>query len=290
MKLAASTPDLPGNRATRVGIAPALIVRVSPGHAERVQDAVAVEEPLQIRIHGEAWATTLRTPGSDSELVAGLLLAEGLIGSEKDVLGIAPCGRPGEEGYGNVVDVNLAPDASRKFDSDPNRRALFMNSACGVCGRAGIDDLLARLGVLESSASFDSAWLLGLVSALSAAQRNFARTGGLHAAGIAASGKQFRVVREDIGRHNAVDKAIGRLLLDDQLPASNSALVVTGRAGFEIVQKALVAGIPALVSVSAPSSLAIRMAENAGLLLIGFAREHRFNIYAGSERLEVPAD
>ena len=178
MRFVGSGPDLPGNRATRVGIAKAAIVRVSPGHAERVEDAVAVEEPLQIRVHGDAWATTLRTPGSDSELVAGLLLAEGLIGYEKDVLGIAPCGRLGEEGYGNVVDVNLAPGASRKFESDPHRRALFMNSACGVCGRAGIDDLLARLGVLESTASFDSAWLLGLVSALSAAHRNFARTGG----------------------------------------------------------------------------------------------------------------
>ncbi|MET0792590.1 MAG: formate dehydrogenase accessory sulfurtransferase FdhD, partial [Polyangiaceae bacterium] len=274
--------SLPSSRATRAGIAAAEVVRVRTQHSERLIDEVAVEEPLEIRIHGDAWATTMRTPGSDSELVAGLLLAEGVITSTADVLGISHCGRPGEEGWGNVIDVNLAPGV--RDPSEETRRALFMNSACGVCGRAGVEDLLARLAPLSNTTLFSRDWLLGLVTALADAQANFGRTGGLHAAGIASVRGGFQVVREDIGRHNAVDKAIGRLLLDGQLPAQDCALVVSGRAGFELVQKALAAGIPALVSISAPSSLAIRTAQAAGSLLIGFARNQSFNVYAGTDR------
>lgn len=280
---------LPSSRVTSAGITASDVLQVGAGRSERRPDEVAVEEPLEIRIDGEAWATTMRTPGSDPELTAGLLLGEGLIRSSADVLGIRHCGHPGEEGWGNVIDVNLAPGVPGP-DEASSSRCMFMSSACGVCGRAGVEDLLSRLTPLVGGARFGCEWLSGLVSALRGAQANFARTGGLHAAGIARSGQPFRVVREDIGRHNAVDKAIGRLLLDREVPASDCALIVSGRAGFEIVQKALMAGIPALVCVSAPSSLAIRVAESAGALLIGFARERRFNVYAGKERLaDVPS-
>jgi FdhD protein len=276
---------LPSDRATRAGIARSSVVRFKDEQSEVVEDAVVVEEPLQIRIAGEPWVTTLRTPGSDNELVLGFLLAEGVIQSAKDVLSIAPCGRPGDENAANVIEVCLAPGVASPLEHEERRRATLSNASCGVCGRASVDDLLARVQPISSETRFEPAWIAGLEMALGAAQRNFAVTGGLHAAGVAASGANLRVVREDVGRHNAVDKAIGRLLIDGALPASDSALVVSGRAGFEIVQKALAAGIPALICVSAPTSLAIQTAERSGALLVGFARGASFNVYAGGGRL-----
>ncbi len=275
----------PSLSATAAGIERVPIVRSRAGACESSLDDVAVEEPLEIRLSGETFVTTLRTPGSDHELVCGFLLAEGVIQSSRDLLNVAHCGRPDQPGYGNVIDVQLAPEAARGWDANATRRVGLISSACGVCGRNSIDELRARLSPLPPSSRFDAAWLQALPETLRAAQRNFARTGGLHAAGIAASGQPLEVVREDVGRHNAVDKVLGRLLLDDALPARNTALVVSGRAGFEIVHKAVGAGVSALVSVSAPSSLAVETARAFGLLLLGFTRTNGFNVYAATERL-----
>jgi FdhD protein len=249
-------------------------------------DEVAAEEPLEVRLAGETFATTMRTPGHDHELVAGLLFGEGLIGSRAELGSIVHCGRPGEEGHGNVIDV--APGPGFAFDLERvagAARRSVTSAACGVCGRRTIDDLLDRIGVIESPRAIAAAAIRGLPERLRAAQPTFDRTGGLHAAGIADADGELAIVREDIGRHNAVDKAIGRLLLDGRLPAGPELLVVSGRVSFEIVQKALAARIGVLVAVSAPSSLAVRTAERANMTLIGFARAGGFVVYAGFDRL-----
>jgi FdhD protein len=249
-------------------------------------DELSVEEPLEIRIAGETYATTMRTPGHDHELVAGFLLAEGLIGSRQDLGGIAHCGRLGSEGAGNTIDVLPAPGTVLDVEAlGYTRRGTLTSAACGVCGRKLIDDLVLRLQRPAASEPFERAFIASLSEALRDHQPGFDRTGGLHAAGIATPGAGFRVVREDVGRHNAVDKVIGRSLLDDALPASGSVLMVSGRTSFEIVQKALAAGLSAVVGVSAPSSLAVSTAAHFGLLLCGFARKGAFNVYAGAERL-----
>ncbi len=255
-----------------------------PGAAlENHPDELAVEEPLEIRIAGEPLAITMRTPGHDHELVAGFLLAEGLIRSRADLGGIHHCARLGSEGAHNTIDVLPAPGAVLEVET--TRRAMLTASACGMCGRKLIDDLLERLRPAAPSAPFSQSFIAGLSTELGKQQPSFQRTGGLHAAGIALAAGGLCVVREDVGRHNAVDKAIGRLLLDGQLPTPGAVLVVSGRTSFEIVQKALAAGLSGVVGVSAPSSLAVSTAARFGLLLCGFARGARFNVYAGAERL-----
>lgn len=243
-------------------------------------DEVSIEEPLEIRIAGETLAVTMRTPGHDHELVAGFLLAEGLIRTRADLGSIAHCGRTGS--LGNAIDVLPGPGTT--FDVDYTRRGTLVSSACGVCGRKLIDDLLEHL-TPPPAAAFERAFVAGLTDALRRQQPSFERTGGLHAAGIAHPTRGVHLVREDVGRHNAVDKAIGRLVLDDQVPAHGSLLVVSGRTSFEILQKAAAAGLSGVVGVSAPSSLAVSTAQRFGLLLCGFARGSEFNIYAGAERL-----
>jgi FdhD protein len=271
----------------RSGVATTEIVRFRDGQMQARRDAVAVEEPLEIRISGDPLLVTMRTPGHDHELCAGLLLAEGMIQTADDLTGIAHCGRPGEEGYGNALEVTLAPGVSIDETRFEARRGTTLNASCGVCGRRTIDDLLRNAAPLPVCARFRADALAELTTELRQRQPNFDRTGGLHAAGIVDPSGQYRVVREDIGRHNATDKVIGRLLLDDALPARAQVLVVSGRTSFEIVAKAWRAGIAAIVGVSAPSSLAIDTAERAGLLLIGFAREGAFNVYSGATRLET---
>jgi len=268
-----------------VGRSKLAALRFSDGEASRVEDEVAVEEPLEIRIAGDPWLVTLRTPGRDRELVMGLLFAEGLVKSRDDVGTLAHCGRPGEPGYGNVIDVLPAPGTA--FDPEltaASRRAFASTGACGICGRRSIDDLLARVAPLDDALLINPASLCELANELSRQQPDFARTGGLHAAGIARSGS-YHIVREDVGRHNAVDKAIGRLLLDGAAPEPGWVLVVSGRAGFEIVTKAVVARIPVLVAIGAPSSLAVATAESARLTLVGFCRDGSFNVYSGANRL-----
>lgn len=245
---------------------------------------MAIEEPLEIRIAGEPVAVTMRTPGHDAELVLGFLLAEGIVRSVADVGGIAHCGRPGQAG--NVIEVTAAPGHVIDWEPDgPTRRNTLTTSACGVCGRRNIDDLRSRAPRIEDASRFDPDWVRHLTAALGPEQANFAHSGGVHAAAVWDAAGRLHVVREDVGRHNAVDKVVGRLALDGMLPARGMALVVSGRASFEIVQKASVAHIPLLVSVSAPSSLAIEAAESSNMTLVGFARGSRFNVYAGEDRI-----
>jgi FdhD protein len=273
-------------RALRAGIRRLRCERVEQGAVSERDDEVAVEEPLEIRLSGETFAVTMRTPGHDPELVAGLLLAEGLITSRDDLGGIAHCGKPGDEGYGNVVDVAPAPGTA--FDPERARtlrRDLPTSSACGVCGRLTIDDLLARVGPLEDETRFDPLLLGHLPERLRAEQANFDRTGGLHAAAVSDPEGRLSHVREDVGRHNAVDKTIGRHLLDGALPLTGRLLVVSGRSSFEIVQKAISAKLSGVVAVSAPSSLAVDTARRFGLLLVGFARGGTYNVYSGAQRL-----
>jgi FdhD protein len=258
----------------------------SEGALSEREDEVAVEEPLEIRLAGETFAVTMRTPGSDPELVAGFLFAEGLIASRADLGGISHCGKPGQEGYGNVIDVSAAPGSA--FDPErarSARRDLPTSSACGVCGRLTVDDLLARAGVIDDPTRFDPLLLGHLPERLRAGQPNFERTGGLHAAAVSDAEGRLAHVREDVGRHNAVDKTIGRHLLDGTFPLSGRLLVVSGRTSFEIVQKAVCARLAGVVGVSAPSSLAVETAQRFGLLLIGFARGGTYNVYSGAHRL-----
>jgi FdhD protein len=260
------------------------VVRYEGAARECFDDRVAVEEPLEIRIAGETFAVTMRTPGHDEELVLGLLLSEGIVRDVKAVGGVTHCGRPGE--LGNVIEVTAAPGTVIAWEPDGAvRRATLTTSACGVCGRRSIDDLLERVRPLADDTRFARAWVQRLTEELGPRQRNFAASGGVHAAALWSAEARDVVVREDVGRHNAVDKVVGRRALDGGLPARGCALVVSGRASFELVQKALVAQIPLLVSVSAPSSLAVSAARAGGLTLVGFARAQRFNVYSGEERI-----
>ena len=271
-------------RAISSGVERLEVLRHTGTACATVDDVVAVEEPLEIRIAGEAVAVTMRTPGHDHELVLGFLLAEGIVRSVDDVGGIAHCGRPGESG--NVIDVKSAPGHVIDWEpTGPMRRATLVTSACGVCGRRSIDDLLARVGEVRDEARFSADWIRRLTRELAPRQANFAASGGVHAAALWDASGALYVLREDVGRHNAVDKVIGRAALDRRLPAQGMALVVSGRASFELVQKAAVAHIPLLVSVSAPSSLAVAAARSSGMTLVGFAREERFNVYAGEQRI-----
>src|SRR5437899_6045576 len=234
------------------------------GQRRSVLDELAVEEPLEIRVNGQAAGVTMRTPGDDFDLVAGFLLTEGLIANRRDVERIEYASAPDGQVSGNSVNVRL----SRPGDLDVARleRAAMAHSSCGVCGRASIDAVRARgLVRICSELTIDGPLLTDLPAALRAAQRVFGRTGGLHAAALFEGDGRVFAVCEDIGRHNAVDKVIGRALSADRLPLSNTVLVVSGRGGFEIVQKALVASVPILASVSAPSSLAVQLAREFNL-------------------------
>lgn len=251
------------------------------------EDRVIVEEPLELRCGGETLALTMRTPGDDQRLVAGFLFAEGMIRSLQDLSAIVHCGRPGEEGFGNVVEITPSPG----IDLDPEahravRRGGLTSSACGVCGRRTIDDLVARVGPLPLGPLLPWERITEATARLSAQQRRFAHTGGSHAAAALDLAGEVLCAYEDVGRHNAVDKVIGALLYSGRLPADPPPLlVVSGRAGFEIVQKAAAARIPVVVCVSAPSSLAVDLARRANLTLAAFARGDRFNLYSAPERL-----
>ncbi len=262
------------------------------------EDAIAVEEPLEIRVDGETVATTMRTPGADAELALGFLFAEGIIAGAADVSAVVHCGRPGEEGYGNVLDVRSAGgvrlDPERILEG---RRFVPTSSACGVCGRRAIDGLLARVERVERGAVVPADLVTAAIDALPRVQPGFARTGGLHAAALLGADGTVLAAAEDVGRHNAVDKVVGALVRGCRLGAGAApggrpaVLAVSGRAGFEIVQKAAAARVPVVASVSAPTSLAVDLAERAGLTLAGFVRGGAMNVYSHAWRLglAVPA-
>lgn len=252
-------------------------------------DVVAGEEPLEIRVDGSALSTTMRTPGHDIELVHGLLHAEGIIATRSDVVSMRYCDGVDEQGRNtyNVIDVRLSePEAARPAVAAVSRN-LLTSSACGVCGTASIEALhrRSRHPLVIDAPLFDPTVLTALPELLRPRQVGFRTTGGLHAAALARPDGTLERVREDVGRHNAVDKVIGSALLDDRLPLSGVALLTSSRASFELVQKAVLAGIGMLVAVSAPSSLAVELARSADLTLVAFTRGSGFNLYSGHQRV-----
>jgi FdhD protein len=259
-----------------------VVLRVGPSASQESHDVAAVEEPLQIRIGGEPFAVIMRTPGSDRELVAGFLLTERVISSARSLVSIRVLGGPAAGEPHNVVEVALRGEKTTR--AVPARR-VTTNASCGVCGRQTIDALVSDIRPVTASWLMKAAVVAALPARLRDAQPLFAATGGLHAAGLFTPDGKLDVAAEDVGRHNAVDKIVGRFMLEDRLPVMNRALCVSGRASFEIVQKAMVAGIPIIVAVSAPSSLAIELADTSGVTLVGFARGGGFNIYTHAQRI-----
>jgi FdhD protein len=260
----------------------------SDGRIARKQDYLAAEEPLEIRIGNDPLTVTMRTPGHDLELAAGFLLTEGLVSKGSDIRHLANGDGSADVDRGNLVHVSLGPDSG--FDPQKMRRQFFAASSCGICGKASIDAIRSRtLRSPNPNFRVPADTLIGLPDLVRASQAVFGRTGGLHAAALVDKEGGVLVVREDIGRHNAVDKVIGWALLENRVPLSNNLLFVSGRGGFEIVQKAIVAGLPVVASVSAPSSLAVQLARELQLTLVGFLRGRRFVIYAGEERVGTAA-
>ena len=264
------------------------ILRFEAGVFGRREDRVSIEEPLEIRVGSTTLAVTMRTPGHDFELAAGWLLAEGVVRRPEEIVRIEHCREvrsPEEEG--NVVLVHTTEPAGAHVDRA--RRLSLTSSSCGLCGKGSIESIRGQFPPPDPRARFEAGVFGRLPEALRAQQASFAETGGLHAAGIFTLSGELLVCREDIGRHNAVDKAIGLLFRDGRLPLSETILLVSGRASFEIVQKALAAGIPIVAAVSAPSSLAVDLARSSGMALAGFLREGGFNLYSGEERLSGPS-
>ncbi len=252
-------------------------------------DTLAVEEPLEIRIGGEPLAVTMRTPGNDVELAAGFLVSEGVIVRGEQFGSAIHCGGPGTGGAENtynVLDIRLAPDVPPP--APDLARSFYTTSSCGVCGKASIDavETVSAYQVADDPVAIDLERLACLPAALREHQAVFDKTGGLHAAGLfdATTGEAL-VVREDVGRHNAVDKVIGWAVLNDRLPLRGVVLQVSGRTSFELVQKSIMAGVPILAAVSAPSSLAVELAEASGLTLAGFVRGESMNVYTRPDRV-----
>ncbi len=270
---------------------PARRVDLSDGHVAVAArpDTITVEEPLQVRVGGRPLTVTMRTPGDDFDLTIGFLVTEGLVAGADDVATLMHCQDEGDDGRPtfNVVDVVLRdgvelPDVSLE-------RSFFSTSSCGVCGKASIDAVRLRspYDVASDTVAVSPAVLAAMPDTLRAGQKVFERTGGLHAAGLFTAEGELLVVREDVGRHNAVDKVVGWAAREGRLPLTGCVLVVTSRASFELTQKALMAGIPCLAAVSAPSSLAVELAQESGMTLAGFVRPPRLTVYAGGERLGI---
>jgi FdhD protein len=247
------------------------------GAVHSLQDSLAAEDPLEIRIDGTPLTVTMRTPGNDLELAAGFLLTEGIIDS-RDQLAQIPAVAPDSAATSNVVEVQLK---NVQFTAENLRRNFFAASSCGICGKASIEAIRHR-GLRAPACDFrvSPEVLCRLPDTLRADQPVFARTGGLHAAALFDAHGNLVALREDVGRHNAVDKLAGWALLEDRLPLSKFIMLVSGRGGFEIIQKALAAGVPVVASVSAPSSLAVKLAREMGLTLVGFLRGQRFVVYS----------
>jgi FdhD protein len=267
------------------------MTRVSDGAPILKTDTLVAEEPLEIRLGGRPLTITMRTPGDDFELAAGFLVGEGVVARAEEIRSIVYCAGATDDGVNtyNIVDVVLAdgvvlPDLTLE-------RNFYTTSSCGLCGKASLDAvrMVARWSVREDPLRLDPATIATLPDRLRAAQRVFERTGGLHAAGLFDASGELLCVREDVGRHNAVDKLVGWALQRDLLPLTGATLLVSGRASFELAQKAVMAGIPAMAAVSAPSSLAVELAAETGLTLIGFLRGTTMNVYAGAERLGLTA-
>jgi FdhD protein len=263
------------------------VVRIRDGEVTRRPDALAAEEPMEIRVNGRPLTVTMRTPGDDFDLAVGFLVSEGVVHAVDHVAAARYCAGATDGGINsyNVVDVQLdpavpVPDASLE-------RNFYTTSSCGVCGKSSLDAVRTSSAwkVADDPLRVSPGVLAGLPERLRAEQRVFDRTGGLHAAALFSSSGELLVLREDVGRHNAVDKVVGHALRSGLLPLRETVLMVSGRASFELVQKAVMAGVPMLAAVSAPSSLAAELADDSGLTLVGFLRGASMNVYTGAERV-----
>ncbi|MET8677380.1 formate dehydrogenase accessory sulfurtransferase FdhD [Streptomyces sp. NPDC004647] len=266
------------------------VIRIRDGAVTTRPDTLVAEEPLEIRLNGKPLAITMRTPGDDFALAAGFLVSEGVLGEAEELANIVYCAgaTAGGSNTYNVVDVTLAPGVP--VPDITLERNVYTSSSCGLCGKASLDAVrtTARWPIADTPpVRVEPALLSALPDRLRAAQRVFDRTGGLHAAGLFSERGELLDLKEDVGRHNAVDKLIGRALQSGDLPLSRTILLVSGRASFELAQKAVMAGIPVLAAVSAPSSLAVDLAAETGLTLVGFLRGSSMNVYAAEKRVAL---
>ncbi|MFJ2900894.1 formate dehydrogenase accessory sulfurtransferase FdhD [Streptomyces sp. NPDC087212] len=266
------------------------VIRVRDGAVSARPDTLVAEEPLEIRLNGKPLAITMRTPGDDFALAAGFLVSEGVLAQGADLRNIVYCAGATADGVNtyNVVDVRTAPEVV--IPDITLERNVYTTSSCGLCGKASLDAVrtTARWPIADTPPVLVAPELLALLpDRLRAAQRVFERTGGLHGAALFSETGELLDVREDVGRHNAVDKLVGRALQNDALPLSRTILLVSGRASFELAQKAVMAGVPVLAAVSAPSSLAVDLAAETGLTLVGFLRGASMNVYAGEHRVAL---
>jgi FdhD protein len=273
----------------RRNVATALVREVRGGRAREHADRLAAEEPMEIRVEGPgsealSVAVTMRTPGGDFELAAGFLFTEGLIGSRDEIRRVSYCEdlAPDEQHY-NVVTVEL----TGAFDAERLKRNFYTTSSCGICGKATLEHVEVACARVAPGPEVSREVISRLPNELRRAQRVFDQTGGLHAAGLFAPTGKLLSLREDVGRHNAVDKVVGEALLAGDVPLAGRILFVSGRTSFEIVQKAGVAGIPVVAAVSAPTSLAVDAAERLGMTVVGFVRDERFNVYTHPDRIAV---
>jgi len=271
------------------------VIRIRDGAVSARPDTLVAEEPMEIRLNGKPIAITMRTPGDDFALAAGFLVSEGVLAEGRELQNIVYCAGATEDGSNtyNVVDVRTAPDVV--LPDITLERNVYTTSSCGLCGKASLDAVrtTARWAIDDGADAppvrLTPELLASLPDRLRASQRVFERTGGLHAAALFTEEGELLDIREDVGRHNAVDKLVGRALQNGRLPLSRTILLVSGRASFELAQKAVMAGIPVLAAVSAPSSLAVDLAAESGLTLVGFLRGSNMNVYAGEDRIALQA-
>jgi FdhD protein len=258
------------------------VVRAQQNDATAEQDRVAVEEPLEVQLEGQPFSVIMRTPGADADLAVGFLFSEGVVRNADDVRMVEVADAP------NRINVRLSRSRAEILpDLLDKRRPVTMNSSCGVCGRQSLESLPVAARPLAANWTVTQKVVATLPATLRASQQTFAETGGLHAAGLFDADGALELSAEDVGRHNAVDKLIGQMTMRRRLPLDRAVLFVSGRSSFEIVQKAFLAGIPFVAAVSAPSSLAVELAQTAGMTLLGFVRDGRFNIYAHAERVRL---
>lgn len=258
------------------------------GDPRTVTDCVAVEEPMEVRVNGASFAVIMRTPGADRDLAAGFLLAEDVVRTADEIGAIEYCAEVDDEGRGNTINVTVLGAAMARLEVRlDDRRQVMMTASCGLCGRRTIESLQARVSAVSGQWTVPASVIASLPGRLRAAQAVFESTGGLHAAGLFDRSGALLLSAEDVGRHNAVDKIVGRMLLAGEHPLDDRLLLVSGRTSFELVQKALLAGVPLIAAVSAPSSLAIDLATEAGITLCGFVRGATFNIYSHPHRIGV---
>ncbi len=256
------------------------VVRCEGGEKRERDDSIAVEEPLEIRVEGHSVAVVMRTPGEDRELAAGFLLSEQIVRSPDDIFDITQCGSAAS---GHGVDITLRNPAA--FDPAKLTRHVFTSSSCGICSKATIDAVRQSFPAIQRECTVAADVIIRLPDLLRQHQQTFAQTGGLHACALFTLSGEVRALREDVGRHNALDKLIGRAFLDRQLPLDECVLFLSGRVSFEMMQKALAAGVPIVAAISAPTSLAVEFARESNQTLIGFVRGETMNVYAGAQRI-----